>query len=240
MWAQITEIRSQWQALEDRRRTKEPPLTEEEQSEWSRLYEVGHRLRRRADERGRLHDIALEQIPSVLISATLYPEGPAFVDTPALQRAREYFERDVDDGACLVLSGPTGTGKSWAAAAVVLEQGGEFSFWPQSCARLLTPEHRDDELKRLRCRHVIVLDDFGLEYSKEGGFLEALVDEVIWYREGNECPTIITTNLTPKVMRNTWSARIVDRLRGKWASVYAVPGPSLRSVEDLTSPHSRD
>ena len=75
---------------------------------------------------------------------------------------------------------------------------------------------------------LLVLDDLGTEYAKVGGFLDATLDEIVWYREANLLPTLITTNLTPDGMRDRLSDRIVDRLRGSWARIVACGGESRR------------
>jgi len=193
-------------------------LTPEEHARWRAIAERGHALRNQLATR------EPSGIPRRLREARLY----AGDETQAISRARAYVEAEVEHGACLVLSGPTGVGKSWTAAAVLHEVGGAFWFWPSACAGLLRPETRDATLEALRSERLILLDDFGMEYAKEGGLLEALTDEIVWYREAEILPTLITTNLAPDAMRSQWSARIVDRLRGRWASVFAVTGESLR------------
>lgn len=227
---EITAIRTEYAALDARRAT----LTDADHARVEALYAHGCRLRQRAKLREEIITTAERELPERLLALPLYdPHGTAFDDLPwidslALTRARVYFESELDEGRCLVLSGPTGVGKSYAAAAVLGLAGGHFAFWPQSCGRLLRPDLRDAELARLKTHHLLVIDDLGMEYAKEGGFLEALTDEVIWHREGNYGPTIITTNLTPDDMRSRWSSRIVDRLRSSWATVFAVTGESLR------------
>lgn len=169
--------------------------------------------------------------------------------TEAYRAVEEYLGRgdDTDEpsglerGESLILAGPTGTGKSYAAAyaAVVaeelLEQPSRFLYWPALCGRLLVQEHRPDALALVKTIHCAVLDDFGTEYAKDGGLVEALTDEIIWHREGNSLPTILTTNLTPEQLRQRWSDRIVDRLSG-WGKTISCTGPSLRSTNQQEAP----
>lgn len=148
----------------------------------------------------------------------------------------------VEHGACdrresLVLAGPTGVGKSYAAICVLraisrtdtppTHRG--FVYFPGACAALLDSDRRPEMFARLTRTTILVLDDFGVEYAKEGGFLDALTDEIIWHREAHELPTIITTNLTTTLLRERCSDRVMDRLRG-WGAIVECPGDSLRVV----------
>jgi hypothetical protein len=51
----------------------------------------------------------------------------------------------------------------------------------------------------------------------------------VWFREGEGLATVITTNLTGEDLRARLSDRVVDRLRGQWASLFAVTGENFRS-----------
>ena len=146
-------------------------------------------------------------------------------------------QRPDEHGTCLVLTGATGVGKSWAAVAglrLVYEDGTDatalrFAYFPAVCGRLLTPETRVGELNAVKGTGFLVLDDFGVEYVKEGGLIDAFLDEIIWYREAEMMPTIITTNLTTDLLKQRLPARLVDRLRGDWGRIYECPGESLRT-----------
>jgi DNA replication protein DnaC len=83
-------------------------------------------------------------------------------------------------------------------------------------------------LTRAKTTEFIVLDDFGVEYAKEGGLVDAFLDEIIWTREANCLPTIITTNLSVEALKARLPERLIDRLRGQWGAVYECPGRSLR------------
>ncbi len=176
--------------------------------------------------------------------------------TAALDRVTAYLDNDeAEDGHCLVLMGPTGTGKSWAAAAGLrawhsehpgstyarlfpdLEDNaaddryihrGQFVYFPALCMALLDPQRRPEAMAVGQLKGLVVFDDFGTEYVKSGGLLEAFVDELIWYREGHLLPTILTTNLDEAAFRQRLSERIVDRLRGEWGHIFQCPGESLR------------
>lgn len=156
--------------------------------------------------------------------------------TAAAKAAQAFIEQDFTEGRCLVLSGPTGVGKTYAAvaalrAAVSLGARVGFAYFPALCNALLDPERRREARLRVQDPGLVVLDDFGAEYLKAGGFLDSLVEEIIWHREGDRLPTILTTNLTATQLKERLSERIVDRLRGAWGRVVELPGESLRRKE---------
>lgn len=160
--------------------------------------------------------------------------------TLAVKAARQYLDNgDFAAGRCLVLSGPTGVGKSWAAAGVMKAApfpcARRFRYFPGVCAALLDSERRGDALDLVLRTRLMILDDFGSEYLKAGGMLEASIDEIVWTREAQRRPTVMTTNLTAEQLRERLSDRIVDRLRGEWGRVVECPGESLREPE----PHPR-
>jgi len=170
-------------------------------------------------------------VPSGLQRATLRE-----ATTAAVKEAIAFIEGDLAQGHCLVLSGPTGVGKSYAAigalrAAVGLGQRVSFAYFPAFCNALMTPDQRSTALAIAKEPMLILFDDFGAEYTKAGGFLDSLVEELFWHREANNLPTILTTNLTVEQMRARLSERIVDRLRGAWGRVVELPGESLRRKE---------
>jgi len=152
--------------------------------------------------------------------------------TKLIEFSQTYSEGPVKDGRCLVLAGPTGVGKSWAAACIlraVKIRWKMYAYYPATAGALLDPERRAVTLSSLKDSDLLILDDFGSEYQKEGGLVEAFIDEIIWHREGESLATVLTTNLTFEKLRVRLSDRIVDRLRGDWGMVYQSPGDSLRT-----------
>ena len=151
--------------------------------------------------------------------------------TPAMQRAGVYVRDDVEAGRCLVLTGPTGIGKSWAAVAALRALGHRhqhFWYFPALCGSLLNPETRSAALDDAKTIPLVAFDDFGVEYVKEGGLIDCFLDEIIWFRESEFKPTIITTNLTTDALKNRLPSRLIDRLRGDWGRIFECPGESLR------------
>jgi DNA replication protein DnaC len=148
----------------------------------------------------------------------------------AMTRAELYMRDSFWSGECLLLAGATGIGKSYAAIAALKmapRAARGFRYFPALCGELLDPQRRQAALAYVKEQHFMVFDDIGVEYVKDGGLVEAFFDEIVWHREGNEMPTIFTTNLTAEQLKTRLSDRIIDRLRG-WGTVCAVGGPSLR------------
>jgi DNA replication protein DnaC len=171
-------------------------------------------------------------IPERLLHARL--DGPT---TAAQRAAREYLERDLAEGRCLVLAGPAGVGKTHAAvgllhAALLQERHIGFLYFPALCGRLMDSLQRPPALTAAKSSAVVVFDDYGAEYqTRARGFLAPLIEEIIWHREGNRLPTVITTNLIADQLVQRSSDRVADRLRGEWGRVIELPGESLRGRE---------
>lgn len=165
-------------------------------------------------------------VPKRLLIATLDGGKP----TPAIKRIAEFcIKGDLAAGRCLVLTGPTGVGKTFAAVAALRMVGqGRFWYFPAVCGALLDPDRRGAMLEAVKATRFVVFDDFGVEYVKEGGLVDAFLDEIIWHREAESLPTIITTNLTTDALKVRLPARLVDRLRGDWGRIFECPGESLR------------
>jgi len=172
----------------------------------------------------------MQEIPRRLYDASL----DAGEQTPAVLRVRQFIETEIQQGCCLALMGPTGVGKTYAMVAALLSSaranggGGQFWYVPAFCSAILNREEGREVFLSARNTGLLALDDFGVEYLKAGGMLEALVDELIWYREGNNLATILTTNLMPDQMKERLSDRIVDRLRGDWGRLFVCVGESFR------------
>jgi DNA replication protein DnaC len=104
-----------------------------------------------------------------------------------------------------------------------------FLYWPELCARLIDRDTRQGALSIATAPGLVVFDDFGAEYLKDGGLLAATIDSLVWRRHADILPTLITTNLTPDQLRERLSDRIIDRLRDDWASIHVIAHDSLRA-----------
>lgn len=153
--------------------------------------------------------------------------------TQALILTQDYLP-NLESGRALLMLGPTGVGKTYAAVAAMracdraARRGRAFFYFPALAGALLDRERSAKALEMAKKRDFVVFDDLGTEYFKEGGMLQAFVDEIFYEREGNALPTVITSNLTVEEFKTRMSDRIVDRLRGSWGRVVQVPGESMR------------
>lgn len=149
----------------------------------------------------------------------------------------EELELNVKNGRGLILMGPVGTGKTSAAIAVLQyglkrDYGGMFIGMSSLLDTIFTTKERNREEwiefeRRLRETTLLVVDDLGTE--KPDGWVQIKLDAIISERYNRMKPVIVTTNLDAKELKNTYSARIIDRLRQTNRSL-AFPGPSLRET----------
>lgn len=141
-------------------------------------------------------------------------------ETPAL-RAVQGLSRDC---FAAVLSGPTGVGKSLAAAWWAKR---ENALWVRSRAIVAMADWGDDWARVLRAQ-ALVIDDVGTEADadlKRGW--AARFDELLDVRIYGGRRTVITTNAGGKEFAALVGARVIDRLKehGRWVSL---SGSSLR------------
>jgi DNA replication protein DnaC len=117
----------------------------------------------------------------------------------------------------LVLSGPTGCGKTVAAAVWAMEaHRGRCSF--MRAASFAALSRYKTERRALLSHDALVLDDLGAEYADAAGNLQADLGELIDTYYGDMRPLVITTNLNATEFKARYDDRIVSRLReaGNW------------------------
>lgn len=101
-----------------------------------------------------------------------------------------------DDGApsALILSGPSGSWKStaaaWAVATVGPVVGGGRWLWSAEIGK-----DRGEHMRRAAGARLMVLDDMGYEFKDEKGWMDGLLDELVNRRYEAQAPTLVTTNL---------------------------------------------
>lgn len=152
--------------------------------------------------------------------------------TPAVRLVRTYYEAGgLKYGRALGLLGPTGVGKTAAAAAlansVLIEPphftGQRFMLAASLLRRLLNFDQQAETMEEATTARVLVLDDLPMLDDRS----RPLLEEVLIVREANQLPLIFTSNLTPKQLSAAFSDRILDRLRA-WGELHQVGGASLR------------
>lgn len=143
--------------------------------------------------------------------------------TEAIQAVRRLLLRP---GACLVLCGPTGVGKTWAAACyarALAEQGRSF-VWVYAVELFARISPASVGSSEYGCAPVLIVDDLGAE---EGSGVRAKMDALIYARHGKMATTLITTNLTLGKIRDRYGDRVADRL-AEWGEVVTISGESFR------------
>lgn len=168
----------------------------------------------------------LRIIPSRFVDATL--EGLDGEQARALPQLDAWARHQA--GRNLVITGPVGTGKSHAAAAVVrhafMERGADVAWY--LVAKLLDdlrPSGPLDTLDDLIDVDLLVLDDLGAEKASEwtAERLYVLVAE----RWSQERPTVVTTNLD-STLAAAVGPRLFSRLVGSSAVVVRLAGKDRR------------
>lgn len=144
------------------------------------------------------------------------------------QKIKHYAE-DIDskihDGVGLVLSGDYGTMKTTLAVAVLrhwLERGimsrGMFVPMCSLIDNLFTMRSGDREEwaryeNRIRNTTLLVIDDLGGELAGGQEWVLSKVDSIITERYNKMLPVIITTNFNKEQLVNSYSGRLIDRIR---------------------------
>ncbi len=137
-------------------------------------------------------------------------------ETEAIRVAKTHA-RDVARGACLVLSGPVGVGKTIAAVRLF-----RWLYRRRICGFFIpSPEINYENAGGLAEARVLLIDDLGTERFPQD------IEYLLEVRHAKVLSTIITTNLNLDAVRRTYGERLVDRFR-EWAIFYELKGTSLR------------
>lgn len=132
---------------------------------------------------------------------------------------------NLDFGKGLILRGPAGTGKTSIAVSVLkraidMGKGGMMISMPNLLDNMLTLSKGDNVAfmnyeQKLRNIPLLLLDDFGAEYSKSE-WVSAKVESIIIDRYNRMKPIVVTTNYSDSWTKDHYSQRIYDRLRGEY------------------------
>lgn len=68
--------------------------------------------------------------------------------------------------------------------------------------------------QRVKSVDVLAIDDLGKEYRTSSGYAENIFENIIRYRVQGRKATLITTNILPKEIENTYSASLAALLKG--------------------------
>lgn len=143
-----------------------------------------------------------------------------------------------EERAGLLVKGPTGTGKTRLAAAlarVFIVDGASVQF--VTCGDLFArirasfrdgaEENEAALVDSLKTVGLLVVDDLGNEGTVTP-FVQSVLHRVLSARNGDFCPTIITTNLKSAEIREVYGSAIASRLAA-WDQL-VVDGPDRRGT----------
>lgn len=154
-------------------------------------------------------------------------------DTKALAAAKRYRAHGTE--RMLILAGPVGCGKT-LAACWLMAQGTPDAYprgtaWPADLhARLAYVGeleeicfHERKRAKALRECSLLVIDDLGVEAVDERGRAQwrSFLDQLFWARHAGKLRTVVTTNLAVDAFKDSYGARIADRVRSTGEFVIA-------------------
>lgn len=162
------------------------------------------------------------------LSRELFCQAPFADETPIAK----HFRREVNEGrTMLVLSGPTGVGKSTAAGRFMVHLLGQRrrAVWVRAkMLERITPR-TVKRLEELETAELLVLDELGEEYLDEKGFLGGLIAGLLCTRYDAVLWTVVTTNMPAADFSKRYGERVVDRIREVGAFI-EVGGHSLRAA----------
>ena len=191
---------------------------------------------RAAEEKARERVAMQRRIRRLRLPITVLDEervlDGSYAGTPMLAAARTWWETK-DSKPWLVLCGPVGRGKTFAAAAWLasFESGNAAYVGARELERLSMAKFGDDEeaFKRICDVYALVVDDVGRE-DDLGRMQTALLDLVDIRRRANTW-TILATNFSRKAFCERYSdARLQSRL-AECAQWFADVGEDMRRAK---------
>ena len=158
------------------------------------------------------------------------------------------LEKNVGEGRGLLILGPTGTGKTSSLVVImkhILKKYGcilgsdlGLRILKTDCEMIFASSNQVfnsifnrefDFINDCRLVEILMIDDFGREYFHDFPFSE--FEDMIDYRYSHKLSTFVTSNLTPKALREIKAyRRVVDR----WIQtndIIQISGPSMRKQQ---------
>lgn len=155
--------------------------------------------------------------------------------TRTLKVMKSWEKQDFPQGKSLLLCGGSGIGKTHAVVCFLRhylenEQGDFcFAYAASFFNRLRFSEYQEKQalLERAKNAELFILDDLAVENRTD--YSASLLDEIVWHREGNLLPMIVTSNKSPEELRLILGERVYDRLAAG-GTVFSGTGESLRNA----------
>lgn len=172
-----------------------------------------------------------------------YPEGAGISPRRRMENVLGYCKAYADDfshsSPSLLLYGKTGLGKthlSLAIAGKAVEAGyGVIYMTAQNLFNRLEREKfgrgdgENTEQSILDC-DLLIIDDLGSEFSTQ--LTVSALYNIVNCRGLEEKPTIISTNLTPDELKNTYSDRIASRILSAY-TILQFDGADIRQLKTI-------
>lgn len=197
--------------------------TADERKEWDGIEWVpaGTLARRAAQEELRRRDASFAASGCVVTDAVYDAIRKASLRETSATRALEGWW-PARDKPWLVLSGPTGVGKTVAVAHALWMRGGRF-VRADELVRLFASMFGEqyEKQQELRDAYMLVIDDIGGELDQTR-MLPALLDLLDSRKSALRGPTIVTTNLSKKDFAARYgNERLLSRMAESvhWASL---------------------
>ena len=155
-----------------------------------------------------------------------------------LAAVKDYAENFTRDSGNLLLIGGTGLGKthlSTAMAKHIIERGNDVVY--ESAQNIISDfeadrfRHGYDKVDEMRADKyfdcdLLIIDDLGVEVIN--AFSISCLYNLINTRINHARPTVISTNMSPQIMRSRYDDRITSRLLGEF-SIILFAGTDIRS-----------
>lgn len=178
-------------------------------------------------EKKKRHREYIERLRSDGISKTMYHDCRFSMcdnqDSDAFNKAKAFsdsFQEKIGKREGMMFYGGVGTGKTFLASCVANELIDRGYVVIMNTIQDLAAEMQEDYgqnreyvLNRVRDCDLLILDDFGVERDTE--YMAEQVNQIVNERYNAQKPLIVTTNLSPKFMRDSQDdpkRRSYDRL----------------------------
>lgn len=185
-----------------------------------------------------------ERISEWMLRNTQVPEfresikQSGIIETKAIKAVEMYLPQVCQEGRLLILAGPPGRGKSFAAEYAQACTALWSSHWQvfgqsitaQELYRLsINDEYQYERL--INMRELLGLEEIGAEHKSKSEFFKSLIDRIFDIRWSQRKPTIVTTNYSEGDFDSEYGERVASRRKGWgwWIEIGAKGNADLRT-----------